>query len=666
MGESLERQHFSLGAVNEFLKRFFSANMQTQGLNYTQMLAFEPKKKISVVGRYIAPDPASCVTLAPSSESSTGILLTRALQQDERYYYGVSPRFDTKEAISLISSAATKGGDVIDTYIETHASWFMANERLSTYLPAFARYIVIANCEQFGLKIHMSEAEANSIIESLAKVDSAYCKLLVLDTEKPKTKSPVTAHPARTALMVYGIPSTAMLSELEKRQYLTDEDGIHLLPNGEHGLHIKDVYAKRSNISLLKGEVYYSGVLPKPVSIEELEDLHENKGITSLEIGFELSTFATVLALDSNFLSRPLLDAKSREAMQAMLLDDERAKVRLCPERCWTNTEEALEAVNAYLGETCNVNQIGVSADVISKDSLLITGLRAGRNIDSGMVYPGVNGNVEIADTAVSFYRTSVYEDLPSIHLDEHRVDFLGEIGREAYAELRLESNDRDWNCIGLSLSGSIPTQTPEIIQTVDATRVQSVPESRRMHFNILFEQTVELDFLEINKRRKKAAEKFESAEIRGIRYIFYESRMERMQRILLDQFIPFVVDKKDLMESALLLVIVCSAIMRGKDPTLDGVTELVQTALSSVFALFIAIDFIVQFIELQSSKSQLHKQTTKSVFFMNLPYSKFMKTLEDSLRFGKYVCHPVTVAAVASYCFRRAYEEFFQNDAQR
>ena len=84
-----------------------------------------------------------------------------------------------------------------------------------------------------------------------------------------------------------------------------------------------------------------------------------------------------------------------------------------------------------------NTHTIAVSANIETVDDYLLFGKREIKSIDAGKYYCSVNGQSEFLDENVSFYRTSVYEDLPTMDYNsKYSIDIENEISREAIEEI--------------------------------------------------------------------------------------------------------------------------------------------------------------------------------------------------------------------------------------
>ncbi|PTQ85954.1 hypothetical protein C8U37_10257 [Trichococcus patagoniensis] len=168
-----------------------------------------------------------------------------------------------------------------------------------------------------------------------------------------------------------------------------------------------------------------------------------------------------------------------------------------------------IDNLNQYLERSLNSNTVAVSANIVTKDDYLLIGKRGELTIDNSQYYCSVNGQSEFRDPNVSFYRNSVFEDLPSMEFDsKYRIDLNNEIQREALAELGLPFFEHEWSYYGisyLSINNSVIDEQRQVMK-------------RRMHFNVLTHNSTSYTFADINKSQKKATESFENERLRGIK----------------------------------------------------------------------------------------------------------------------------------------------------
>ena len=394
-------------------------------LNYGRLILPSQDGELSVMGVY-----------SPEAFHERYITLNQSLEpifcEDfKSFYYGVSPNLDSELIINAISGLELKNEESLNKFISAHSSLFMLHDGQQDYIAAIAKYIVIAVAMNYGIILEFDdETTVNAIIESSSLNALQYKK----DTTNKKR------------LTVCGCPTDSLLKTLEKYQYDHIEKNIfQAVPCDEQGASIFDIYSNPHNLELISSNnTFYSGVLLKPMKIEEKESWHTNKDIVSLCIYYERSTYATVFAFDNNFTDHPLL-LNDKESLEKFFSKDDSCKIthlKAPVEKGQFGRADFIKRVNDYLKESYNVNQICVSGNIVTSDQILVYTQRASKTIDSGKIYPGVNGNAEIADQNVSFYKFSADADLPTIILDGLSRRFSTELCRETAAELNLSVNN--------------------------------------------------------------------------------------------------------------------------------------------------------------------------------------------------------------------------------
>lgn len=260
------------------------------------------------------------------------------------------------------------------------------------------------------------------------------------------------------------------------------------------GISAREIFRDINNIILLKGHTFYSGTVLRTLYIDTGIRTYGNDAISPLQFFFERSSYGTVFTLDNCFFGHPFLNADREKLVEMYRFDDDCKRALQKSTEVVNNRADYLKAVNAYLKNTFGVNQICVTGNLITKDGVLLIGERETSSIDAGEIYPSVNGNAEVMDPNVGFYKLSANEDYPAIELTSSRIDFYGELNREAYAELAVITKSDAWKCYGFAISGIVPPeQTDEILPG----------SKRRMHFSILCEQSCNVTFEEIVKSRK-------------------------------------------------------------------------------------------------------------------------------------------------------------------
>ena len=609
----MDRSDFTLRRFNEN----FAEAVKGQALDFGALIATSFIGAMSVTARCAPPEGDKrylCLneSLAPAEIPDPG-----------NGYYGASPKLDNDMLIDAISGLRFTDRSGLDAFIAGHGDLFMLHADQAAYLPDFSRLIVLSVAANFGIRIRLPEQNAKKLL-------AAYAAQTLLAEEDGGV------------LLLQGCPTAELLAELEAFRFM--QDGKRVWTAAQSGLTIREIYKTPKNVTLLRGSVFYSGVLLKPVRFEKLTDRYENDLIDSIVIHFERSTYATVFTLDHNFIRHPLL-TESRQTLTKMYrLDDEAKAELIAGVAADPDAPDLIGEVNAYLSRCFNVNQIGVSANVVSSDGFLLMGHRAKGTIDTGALYPGVNGNAEVADKDVSFYNVSVYEDYPTISLDQHRIDFLGEIGREAYAELKLDLPELEWHCYGVIISGDRPK--------ADGGDVYA-PPSRRLHFNIMFAQTFPSTFREIREVSREAAEAFENENLLGIDLRCRKSLPAMLWGLLRDAF-EWVANQKDAVESLLILILFFTSLL-GRGEIENSFADIITIILSAI----IIVSTGRSILRLLRQAVQTRKRVRRITLFKHMPREKKDKRLLKLVR--GYAYHPAAYASLKLYVDNALFHDFFQ-----
>lgn len=410
--------------------------------------------------------------------------------------------------------------------------------------------------------------------------------------------------------------------------------------------------------------MFYSGVLVKPTRLEIVHGPKENENIRSLCIHFERSTYGTVCALDRNLTEHPLLREFRRQIVELLKKDDgeKRALRDRMAQIEGSELEDAevsaqmIAAVNEYLSRCMNVNQMGVSANIVTGDGALLLGQRSQSNIDAGKLYPGVNGNAEVADANVSFYRQSVYEDYPTIRLDDQRIDFFGEISREAYGEMRVNFSKQEWVCYGLTLSGNMPER--------EAEPGRYREPCRRMHFNLIFQHNTQKTMEEIETCSMTAAEAFETKRYLGFRVICERNRWVHLGRAVVSGIVG-VVNQKDFIEAAgalILFLLTMGHLVPGEDartmPTWSDGFAMVLSLLIVLVAFQRAVAVAYRYF-------RSRKKTRVVRIYAGMSYRQVNQCVQRALRLpggagAMYPFHPAAYACLRAFTDNVIYDTFF------
>lgn len=490
---------FTLTNFNKFIKE----GNKDQTLKFSRMISYALGEKLSVIAEYKPTINKSFLHIGTDGEvvESTDF---------NDFYYGVSPLDDNGMIIECISNLRFTNRKKLDEFIFENGNLFMCHPDQGGYLVDFARYALLAFASNFCIDFKWNNAFENIIDET--------------DSSKGILKR------TDNVLHIKGCPTDEMLKRLSAYRFRMADKNIWEI--ADDGQDIYDLYKNKSNIHLDNIRVFYSGVFVKPLHLEYVENQYQNDNVNMMKIQFERSTYATVFTLDGNYLNHPLLSTESVANLTKMLRWDDKCKMKLIDASSKLLEEDRvdLDSVNTYLRECINVNQIGVSANIITNDNVLMMGKRGHNTIDHGKLYPSANGNAEVLDNNVSFYKMSVYEDYPSVDLSKGRIDFSGEINRDSYAELMLDAANQEWNCYGIMISGTEPDRE----HLEDDISEPYAESARRMHFNIIFEHHSRYSFTEICSRSNKATEAFENEKFVGVDLRCYKNPLDFVKKKLL------------------------------------------------------------------------------------------------------------------------------------
>ncbi len=615
----LKEELYDIDRFNRSLSDSLQKNADSQALNYGTLLMWDMETHLSAIAQYTP--PTGFITLDKN--------LNPVKRQGADFYYGVSPELDSRTVMDAVAGLRFPDALALDSFIAEHYGLFALHTGQEAYLLPLARYIVLAFAGNFGVGFVADER--------LDNVRRLYDSTGRLFRAKDGT------------LTLCGCPTADLLAAMRCYRYQLTDCGW-AITESEEGISLDTLYGLPNSVKLVGGDVFYSGVLLRPTKLEMLKNAFENSKTATLSIHFEKSTYATVYALDGNFLEHPLLSEETRLALSDFLNRDDACKKKLIESLSHESLSlsERFSAVNTYLSQSNNINQIGVTGNIITKDGILMLGKRGKKAIDNGKLYPSVNGNAEVTDHRVSFYRYSVYEDFPTIRLEEPRLDFLGEISREAYAELKLDINKQDWSCIGITLSGNQPPKKQS------DTLYQS--PSRRMHFNILFETEIGSSYADTVSRSRDAAESFENENILGIRPKCFRNTFSALGRGILS-FFSWLLQSKDFIEATLLIVLFFNSSLF--DIRLEAIS--VSDGISLALAVVILISYLSSLLHRGLEYGKRRKQIKNLMFFKTAPVSRVSGRLDKKLH--RYTYHPVTYIAVKLHIQRKLRDSFFKTE---
>lgn len=558
------------------------------------------------------------ISMVAASNSSDWIGLDEQLQviplpNESNSYYGVSPKIDNECIITAISNFSLRNLESVTTFLKAHHMEFMLHKGQERYMIAFFKYIILQYAKNFGIRLYLTDGTLKTALQQ-----SDFQHIVTIDGN---------------VVTVKGCPIDALIYLLDKYTFkYNDQTHFWEIDYSVDAISFDGIYAQKENIVLLNGVVFYSGVLLRPKAISQFHNLYENNNVIHYRLIFERSVFATVFALDQALYNHPLM-AEDLPEIVKFIEHDDKVKMTLMWQIRQQNTQKnPLEEVNAYLANTYGVNQIGVAANVVTRDGKLILSQRSQASIDEKMLYAGANGNAEVYDPDVSFYQNSVYEDYPTITLGTHRSDFVGEIVRETKAELSLITQNSDWDCVGLVLMGNTPVEGES-----------SEPKSRRMHFSLIFETYTSYTFDEVIQMGQHATESFENDKLLGLTVHTYRTKKEQVYRTLM-MVLEKIFESKDFLE---VLMLIFMTILNADAQLLFG-DNWFMTVFNSIVLILIVVKI--------SNWIKAHQKNKRNRLNMTIIYGEQSELLKQALlkETPHYEFHPVALMSCYVYIMRK------------
>ncbi len=395
---------------------------------------------------------------------------------------------------------------------------------------------------------------------------------------------------------------------------------------------------------LINTDTYYSGVMPCVKKIHyKINQIHSTP---TQVFTFKVvrTTYATVDAFDNSLINNhaflkgseygKLVDAfdSYEDELQDTILhykdeDDDKDSRRVSKDTDYESENincesEYIKKINEYLKKSLNTHTIAVSSNLVTEDGYLIAAIRGNKSIDSGEIYCSANGQSEFVDENVPFYRRSVYEDLPTMdYFSKSRVDLNNEIQRECISELGITSFDYGWKYNGVSYL-SINNKAKYLIR--ESSKKNYPYEKRRMHFNVLLNNSIPYTFFEVQKAYKSATEYFENKTLIGLKINIHKNKFEFFWQLLLKSYYFIVKNKSEI----LVLSILFSVIL--------GKTSKNNIDNYFYFELVLFIIYLLILINEKIKKYKMKKDTLfeKNVFMFNNidimdSYNKILNTIK-------------------------------------
>lgn len=443
---------------------------QQNGVNFIHQIIEKENKKISI-------------TIKPFYEDFIDIDGKIYNSSNSDLYYGLHPSINASKIIELILSGTFLDLSSFLSYIKSHSSHFLMHaEHHRFVLPLYAKTLLRASYK-YGFTFYFND-----------EVMKPKLKLILLELSA-KYINEISYNESLSLINVHGCASMSLYNDFKTLGLMTNESMNSLVFDGPVTIY-DSIFKMQKNISLINADVHYSGVLPRLRKIVHLQNTFDSLDVDQYTLFVERTTFFTVDSLDHYEPDSHVYLKTFIEAIQKYYQHEDELINTL--DHSLQNPIDKIEATNELLTHSMNTHVIGVTANLETSDGFLLIAERAKNAVDSGLIYPSVNGQSEFYDYYVDFYNNSVHEDVPTLTWTRiKRIDFVEELNRETYAELYIKKLLHEWEFIGMSVLG--------------INDINKKIHQRRFHFNVLSYNSTQDSLSNISKNLKNATEKFES-----------------------------------------------------------------------------------------------------------------------------------------------------------
>ena len=581
---------YEIRAINESLA-LYEEEAGDPGVNFIRFISTTQRHKCSVVGQYQRPDKDCVLSIdswadAEDDGEAYDIAVDIPDIPEGEFYHGIAPTFTAENIKAMIQRGTFRNIRTLISFLSryrSHYNWvFPCPAEPSGYpwMEEYFIYTVIRMASHFGFVFRIADSDTLEILKAITRSAA--------DIFVPSvTFSIIAKENGRMEFSLIGGPSDAIV-EMLSHLYISSDMVISskkkegMIP---FALFYDNTVNEFIKVRMLGRAGYYSGVISRLMRIDvpsSSEDGNNSIRVMKLKVG--RTTFATLDAFDNGSdISHPLL--RHRLHGHGSSIADAVRSVRRAeykrmdlvmsydnnPIGRQSHARTLVGLINGYLQRSINSNTIAVSANLVSRDGCLIAAVRDGSSIDSNTGYCSANGQTEFRDNFVTFYRNSVYEDLPSLVVpaeneeDFVRLDYTSEIERETIAELNSSHFSANWIYYGISVLGI-------------RNRIgNDAAGSMRLHFNILLKNILSDDFIDICEFRNDATERFENSRLIGLKPV--------KASVIAETAIGWILDHGDLLTNLLLIVyLVYTRFAEGHVPDL---TDYAMTVLFTALEMF-------------------------------------------------------------------------------
>ena len=516
-------EDFEINAVNDSLREY---EKRYSPDSFIRFLSTTKRYKCSVTGQYLKVPEENVVRINewrnPACDCGDiyDIDIKLADVSGDDYYHGLAPAFTAEAVKLLIQKGGFRNIGTLLSFLKKYKAyynWVFPVESSSSYgIEEFYIYTIIKMAGHFGYKFTFKNKETlNAFKDAIAEGRS------FIDG--------VTYSLDGNVLTFIGGPCDEMLSLLDNFSFTSDGTICLKGAAGSYSFSLFYELQKEDGAfihpHMLGNNSYYSGVIARLMKIDAPSSPEDgNNNIRVMRLFTGRTTFATLDAFDyGNLVTHPLLrfplegDEHSIADTVRKVRKEEYERMSLLfsydnsKEEGQSHARTLLNLINRYLSSSINSNTIAVSANLTTRDGCLIGAVRNRSSIDTGTCYCSSNGQMEFRDNLVTFYRNSVYVDLPSLSVPKgldaqyERLDFTKEIERETIAELNTSHFSATWMYYGISVLGVV-------------NRIGDGSGATRLHFNVLSENTLLDDFIDVCEFRNEATESFENNRLIGLK----------------------------------------------------------------------------------------------------------------------------------------------------
>ena len=604
-------EDYEINAINDCLRKY-ERIYDTHG--FIRFLSTTKRFKCSVTGQYYKAPKSNVKSItswrnAEKNEDIYEIDLPIPDINSADFYHGLAPAFTAEVIKLLIQKGGFRNLSTLLHFLSKYKAYYnwvfpveqnKAN-KADTGIEEYYIYTVLKMSSHFGYTFSITK-NTKPVIERIIK-----------DNADEFIPDITYKWDAKGNLILIGGPTDQILKELESLNFTKD---LSITTDKNNSYSFKDFYAIQERQTFLSPTMlgnasYYSGVIAKLMRIDAPSTPEDgNKHIRVMRLMVGRTTFSTLDAFDyGSFISHPILNVKleNNEDTIATTLREIRKEEykRMSILFNYDNSKEEgeshartlLNLINRYLETSINSNTIAVSANLTTRDECLIGAVRNSGSIDNGTCYCSANGQTEFRDNLVTFYRNSVYVDLPSLSVPKdadytlERLDFAKEIERETIAELNTSHFSATWKFYGISVLGVVDNITG------------NGEGNTRLHFNILTENSLLDNFIDVCEFRADATESFENSRLIGFKPIKISSIVSMM--------ISSLIDHCDFITNLLLIFLVLYERF-----TFGYSSNLTDFALAAIFVLLEMIYLVGSLLKYQKKKK---RNKAKSIFVKDM-----------------------------------------------